>query len=215
MCISAAVIAAPFGVQLGPDRLTIDTPAGFADTAGFGSPRLTEIAETMADPGSRVLVFALSDSDARRFAAGDALELRRYLLASTPRARERERMTAAQFAEIVAEIERNIDPAFSSPENYRPYLMERPAGQAHLLAKLRRDAQVINLLYGTMIPQPPPKFWREAPPPSYKLTSTAVALIGGRAVYVSAFSTYESPADVIWTRSITESWVQELQRLNK
>ena len=41
------------------------------------------------------------------------------------------------------------------------------------------------------------------------------SFIGGRAVYLSAFSAYDSPADVFWIRSITETWLEELQRLNK
>ena len=207
--------AAPFSVQLGPDRLVLDTPAGFADSAGFGSPRLTEFAENLADPSNRVLVFALSDSDFRRFSAGDALEFRRYLLAVTPRSKERERMTVAQFGKLVEEIERNFDASFETPEDYRIYLGGRPAGQARLLEKLRRDPQLVSLLYGTMVPQPPPSMWREAKPPVFKLSTTTLALIGGRALYFSAFSAYDSPADVLWIRAMTESWIEELQRLNR
>ncbi len=207
--------AAPFTVQLGQDRVTFDTPPGFADTAAFGSPRLTELAENLADPSSRVLVFALSDSDARRFSGGDALDLRRYLLAVTPRAKERERMSAAEFGKLVDEIERNFDPAFASPEDYRVYMKGRQAGQSHLLDKLRREPQIISLLYGTQIPQPPSSFWREEKPPAYKLSTTTLALVGGRALYLFAFSAYDSPADVFWIRAITQSWVEQLQHLNK
>ena len=49
-------------------------PAGFADTAGFGSPRLTDIAENLAEATNRVLVFALADVDALwRFTIAAAL----------------------------------------------------------------------------------------------------------------------------------------------
>jgi hypothetical protein len=212
-CIVAG--AAPFSVQLGPDRLVIDTPSGFFDTAGFGSPRLTELAENLADPSSRVLVFALSDSDARRFAAGDSLDLRRYMLAVTPRSKERERMSPAQFGKLVEEIEGNVDAAFKSPEDYRIFLQGRPSGQTHLLAKLRRDPLVVSMLYGTMVPQPPKSFWKEDKPPVFKLSTSTLALIGGRALSISIFSAYESPADVFWIRSMTETWVEELQRLNR
>lgn len=213
--LSGAAGAAPFGVQVGPDRLVLDTPVGFADTAAFGSPRLTELAETLADASNRVLVFALTDADVRRFGAGDQLELRRYLLAVTPKARERERISPGQFGKLLEDIERNIDPGFASPENYRIYLRGLPAGQSHLLAKLRREPQLISLLQGTMLPQPPPSIWRDEPPAVFKLTTTTLTLIGGRAVYVSAFSAYDSPADVIWIRSISETWTDELRRLNR
>jgi len=215
LCLGAPAGAAPFSVQLGPDRVVLDTPAGFADTAGFGSPRLTELAENLTEASSRVLVFALSDADARRFAVGDALDLRRYLLAVTPRAKERERLTNAQFAELVAQAGRNIDAAFQSPPDYRIYMQGLPPGSTNLLQKLREDPQVISLLYGTMVPQPSGSIWQSDKPPIFKLSSTTLALIGGRAVYLSVFSAYESPADVFWIRSVTASWLEELQRLNK
>jgi len=215
LCLSAAAAAKPFSVQLGPDRMVLDTPAGFADTAGFGSPRLTELAENLTDASSRVLVFALADADARHFASGDALDLRRYLLAVTPRAKERERISASQFAELVATAERNIEANFQSPPDYRIYMTGRPAGQTTLLQKLRRDPNAISLLYGTMLPQPPPSIWREEKPRVFKLSTTTLAFIGGRAVYLSAFSAYDSPADVFWIRSITETWLEQLQQLNK
>lgn len=214
-CLTSPAGAAPFAVQLGPDRIVLDTPPGFSDTAAYGSPRLTELAENLADASSRVLVFALSDADTRRFGAGDSLDLRRYLLVVTPRAKERERMTPAQFADLLATAERNIDAAFAPPPDYRLYMQARPAGQTHLLEKMRREPQVLSLLYGTMVPQPPPSFWREDKPKEYKLSSTTLALIGSRALYISAFTIYESPADVLWMRSINATWVDELQRLNK
>ena len=213
LCAIAA--AAPFGVQLGPDRVVLDTPPGFSDTAAYGSPRLTELAENLAEASSRVLVFALSDADARRFAAGDSLELRRYLLAVTPRAKERERIDGAQFAKLVEEVERNSDAGFTSPEDYRIYLQGRPPAQAHLLQKLLQGPQTISLLYGTMVPQPRTNFWQEQKPAVFKLSTTTLALIGGRAVYLSAYSAYDSPADVFWIRSVTDTWLEQLQRLNK
>jgi hypothetical protein len=215
LCFGAVAEAAPFSVQLGPDRLVLDTPPGFSDTAGFGSPRLTELAENLTEASSRVLVFALSDADARRFAVGDALDLRRYLLAVTPRAKERERITAAQFAELVAQTERTLDASFQSPPDYRIYMQGLPPGSTNLLQKLRQEPQVISLLYGTMVPQPSGSIWKADKPPIFKLTTTTLALIGGRAVYLSAVSAYDSPADVFWIRSISASWLETLQRLNK
>lgn len=215
LCFCAPAGAAPFGIQLGPDRLVLDTPFGFSDTAGFGSPRLTEIAETLGDASNRVLVLALSDADTRRFAAGDTPELRRYLLAVTPRVRERDRTTPAQFAALVAETERNFGAAPDASTDFLKYLQGRPPGPAYLLAQLRREPHVLSLLLGTMVPQPPARFWASEKPPVFKLSTTTLALIGGKTLYLSAFSTYDTPADVAWITSITERWVEDLQRLNK
>lgn len=204
--------AAPFGVQLGLDKLVLDTPAGFSDAAAYGSPRLTEIAEMLSDASNRVLVFALSDADMRRFSAGDALELRRYLLAVTPRATERERMTPAQLATLLQEAARNLGAAPARDSDYMKYLQGRPPEQAHLLAELRRDPQVLSVLQGTMIPQQ--ARW-STPPPLFKISSMTIALVGGKAVYLSAFSSFDGPADIAWIKTISERWLEDLQRLNK
>lgn len=212
MCLGARVEAAPVGIMFGPDRLMLDTPAGFSDSAGFHSPRLTEIAETLGGASNRVLVFALSDDDVRRFSAGDPLELRRYLLAVTPRAKERERMSPAQFSEVMQDLTRTVGVP-PSPPDYRNYLVKRAPGIPHLLVDLRRDPQILSVLHGTMV-SPPETGWKERPA-VFKLSSTTLAQIAGRALYISAFSAYDSPADVLWIQAITDQWVQELQRLNK
>ena len=42
-----------------------------------------------------------------------------------------------------------------------------------------------------------------------------IALVGGRAVYLSAFSAYDSPADIAWLKTVSERWLEDLQRLNR
>ena len=212
--LCAAAGATPFSVLLGPDRVLLDTPPGFSETAAFGSPRLTEIAENLAEASSRVLAFALSDADARRFSVGDPLELRNYLLVVTPRAKERERMSSAQYATLMLEAGRNLGTPPPAPPDFMKYLQGRSPGQTHLLADLRRDPQVLSLLYGTMVPQPQ-SFWSSDKPPLFKLSTLTLVLIGGRAIYLYAFSAYDAPSDVSSIQSITDRWVEELQRLNK
>lgn len=212
LCTAAG--AAPFTVLLGSDRLTLDTPPGYAETAAYGSPRLTEIAENLAEASSRVVAFAISDADARRFSVGDPLELRNYLLAVTPRAKERERMSPAQYAALIEEAGRNLGTPPPAQTDFRKYLEGRAPGAPHLLADLRRDSQVISLLYGTLVPQPQP-WWAAAKPPLVKISSLTLVNIGGRAVYLYAFSGYDSPADVDRIKSISETWTEQLQRLNR
>src|ERR1700741_1638638 len=79
------VLAAPFAVQVGEARIGLDAPPGFADTGFTGSPRLQELGESLTSASNRVLLFAVSDADLRRFTLGDPLELRRYMVAVTPR----------------------------------------------------------------------------------------------------------------------------------
>ena len=214
-CIGTAAGAAPFAVQLGLDRLVLDTPQGFADAAAFGSPRLTEIAETHASASNRVLVFGITDADARLFSIGDALELRRYVLAATPRATERTRTSAAEFATLLADTTRELGPlppATQPQDDYTKYLLGKQAGQSVLLAELQRNPRSMSILQGIMAPRPE---GRENLPPVFRLSTTSLALIGGKPLYISVFSAYDGPADLAWIRAMTARWIEDLQRLNR
>src|SRR3954463_9631570 len=89
--------AAPFAVQLGDTRLGLDAPPGFSDTGFTGSPRLQELAEALTSASNRVLMFALTDADLRRFTVGDQLEAKRYAIAVSPRGLERDYLTTKVF----------------------------------------------------------------------------------------------------------------------
>ncbi len=95
--LAAPAAAAPFSVRLGLDRIVVDAPPGFSDTTDLASPRLQDLAATLTSESNRILVFALTDADLRRFMLGDQLEARRYMIAVTPRASEREYITRAQW----------------------------------------------------------------------------------------------------------------------
>src|SRR5438046_432795 len=94
--------AAPFAVQVGDTKLVLDTPPGFADVQATGSPRLLELAEQLTAASNRILVFALEDGDVRRFNVGDSPELRRYVIAVTPRELQSTRVTPSAFQSLVA-----------------------------------------------------------------------------------------------------------------
>src|SRR4051812_27043851 len=83
---------APFAMQVGDVRLALDAPTGFSDTTAIGSPRLQDLAETLTSASNRILLFALTDADLRRFTSGDPPDLKRYAVAATPRALERDRV---------------------------------------------------------------------------------------------------------------------------
>src|SRR5688572_21366743 len=101
LVLAGNAFATPFAVQVGEARLGLDAPPGFTDTQFTGSPRLQEIGESLTSASNRVLLFALSDADLRRFTLGDQLELRRYMIAVTPRAMERERLSEGAFKSLV------------------------------------------------------------------------------------------------------------------
>lgn len=206
--VSLGCAASPFAVRLGTERVVLDVPPGFADTLDLGSPRLQELAETLTSASNRILLFAITDADLRRFQQGDTPEFRRYLLVATPKSLERERVSLNQFRDYVSESVRGLgNPA--EPADIRKYLDAQPAGRAYLLTELRRRPDVVAVLQGTRIPT------KAKEKPVYLLSTTTLMIVQGKALNVSAFTGYDDDADPDWLRSVTLRWLDELQRLNR
>jgi len=207
IALCAPAWAAPFAVRLGAERVALDTPPGFADTLDLGSPRLQELAEALTSASNRILLFALTDADLRRFTLGDTPELRRYLLVATPRAMERDRMSPEQFRAFAAESLRGIgNPA--EPADIRKHLDALAQGQASLLWELRRTPEAVSVLQGTRVPTKPNA------KPVYLLSTTTLLLLRGKALSVAVFTGYHDDTDPDWLRAVTLRWVDELLRLN-
>jgi len=207
-CLSLSCAASPFAVRLGAERIVLDAPPGFADTLDLGSPRLLELAETLTSASNRILLFAITDADLRRFQQGDTPEFRRYLLVATPKSLERERVGLNQFREYVIESVRGLgNPA--EPADIRKFLEAQPAGRAILLQELRRKPDAVSVFQGTRMPT------KAKEKPVYLLSTTTLLLMQGKALNVSAFTGYEGDADPEWLKSVTLRWLDELQRLNR
>jgi hypothetical protein len=207
--LSVTAGAAPFAVQVGEARLALDAPPGFSDTQFTGSPRLIDIAESLTPASNRILLFALEDVDLRRFMTGDPIELRRSVLAATPRAMQQEQLSLASFRAFVAASLGPQSDAAPARGDLARYLDARPEGQASPLGALRAEPEVASLLLGTRLPPA-----REDAPRRYLVSSRTLLLLRGKALELSVFSRYESGADLEWVRGATERWVEELRRLN-
>jgi hypothetical protein len=206
--VTSNAVAAPFAVQVGEARIGLDAPPGFADTSFTGSPRLQELGESLTSASNRVLLFALSDADLRRFTLGDQLELRRYMVAVTPRATERERMTPAGFKSFAAESLRDVG-QMPAPADYRKYLESRPAGTVNVLSELRKDPDAVAMLLGAR--SKPTGFFERS---KYQLSSTSMVLLRGKPLTLSIYTQYEDEGDLEWIRVTTARWIDELKRLN-
>ena len=189
LIFSLPCLAAPFAVHVGEAKIALDAPPGFADSSFTGSPRLQELAESQTSPSNKILLFAISDGDLRRFMTGDTPEFRRYMLAVTPKALERERMTPAAFQELVDNAAR--------------------AGQGADAAELRKDAEVFSLQLSTQVPPA-----RRGGEPQRVLTTRTLMLVRGKPLDLTVLAVHESPADVEWIREVTARWIEDLQRLN-
>jgi hypothetical protein len=200
--------AAPFAVQVGEARIGLDAPPGFADTAFTGSPRLQELGESLTSASNRVLLFAVSDADLRRFTLGDPLDLRRYMIAVTPRGMERERVSASAFKRFVGESMQGMGAAPAAGDVAK-YLDSQPSGAVSLLAELRRDPDAVAVLQGVRTKGS--GFFERS---KYMLSSTALVLLRGKALSLSVYTQYEAPGDLEWIRVTTARWIDELQRLN-
>ena len=206
--------AAPFAVRLGLEKIVFDAPPGFSDTGDLASPRLQELSESLTSASNRILVFALTDADRRRFMNGDPIDAKRYMVAATPRGVERDSMTGEQFAALVAESLRDIGKPPGAVD-YLKYLDKQPHGKPSLLLDLKKEPALVSVLQGTRIPMPPSGgLFSEEKPPQYLFSTNTLLLIRGKALHLSIYASYEGPADVAWLKSITERWVSDLQRLN-
>ena len=205
--------AAPFVVPLGQERITLDSPPGFSDTTFLSSPRLQELAESLTSASNRILVFAMTDADLRRFMAGDRPDLRRYVAVATPRGLERERVNEAQFRNFVADSLRELGtPVALKTTDFQKFLETQPVGKANLLAELKNQPNLVSILQGARLPSEGGLFNTK---PVYVLATTTLFLLRGKALQLAVYSGYDSPGDVEWITSITERWIEELQRLNR
>ncbi len=192
----------------------LDAPAGFADTTFTGSPRLQELAESLTSASNRILPFAVSDADLRRFTLGEPPEFRRYLLVATPRALERERVAPAAFRRMAEEMSL-AGRALPGDGELAGQLADQPVGALRPLAELRRDPAVVSLLQGTRLaPTKVPRVFGTDERENFLLSSGTLLLARGKVLSVSVFTRYESPDDAAWIRTVTGAWVDQLQRLN-
>ena len=211
---SQPAIAVPFTVRLGIERIVLDTPPGFSDTTELASPRLQDLANTLTAASNRILIFAMSDADVRNFTLGDQLEVKRYMIAVTPKELERERVTAAQFAQLVSDSLHDLGKPVVATDIIK-FLETQPIGKAHLLSEQKKEASSISVMQATRLPPlPGKKFW-EGSTPQYLFFTTTIFLVRGKALHLAVYAIYESPADIDWLKSITQRWVDELQRLNR
>jgi hypothetical protein len=205
---AANAAATPFAVQVGETRIGLDAPPGFADTTSTGSPRLQELGEQLTSASNRVLLFAVSDGDLRRFTLGDPLDLRRYMVVVTARATERERMSESGFKAMVADAVREFGPLPAAAADLQKYLESQPPGAVSLLAELRKDHEALSVLQGT---RSKGKLFERS---KYLLSTSSVVLLRGKVLNLSVYTQYDDPADLEWIRITTARWIDELKRLN-
>jgi hypothetical protein len=205
--VSFSCTAAPFAVRLGDERIVLDAPPGFADTLELASPRLQELAESLTPASNRILLFALTDADLRRFSSGDTPELLRYLLVATPRALERNSVGLSDFRAFAADAVRGLGDPMASAD-LRAFLDTRPIGQPSLVRELRRTPLLVSVLIATRLPP------RTESEPQYLLHTTTLMLVRGKALSVSTYTRYRDASDADWLLGATLRWTGELQRLN-
>lgn len=201
--------AAPFAVSIGGDRVVLDAIPGFTDTLPSGSPRLLELAESLTSASNRILLFALTDADVRRFGIGDRAELKRYMIAVTPGHLQRERVNAAQFRTLIADAQRDAGKP-GEIADFRKHLDGLPHGRVAALAQLGEGEDLYSVLLGTRMPGESGFFSRDV----YLVSTNTLLLVRGKALSLSVYSSYDSPADVEWIRFATGRWIDTLRQLN-
>jgi len=204
-----SALAAPFAVHVGEARLGLDAPPGFADTTFTGSPRLQELAETLTSPSNRILLFAISDGDLRKFTLGDPPDFRRYMIAVTPRDLEGERLDAQRFAELAETAVRDLGERVPAGKSFAEFFEKRPVGAPAVLGDLRQEADLRCVLVGVRV-----QAQARSATPQYMLSTATLMRVRGKMLSISVHTAYEGPPDSEWIRGITARWIDNLQRLN-
>ena len=210
-----ACAAAPFAVRLGIERIVLDTPPGFTVTTELASPRLQALSEALTPASNRILMFALSDGDVRRFTQGEQLDARRYMIAVTPRGLELNRVSPEQFATLVADSLEGLGKAADTGPDLIKYLESQPIGKASLISELKKETTLVSVMQATRLPSLPGTTFWESAKPQYLSFTTTLFLVRGKALQLSIYSLYETPADTDWLKTITQRWQDELLRLNR
>jgi hypothetical protein len=205
--------AAPYAVRLGLEKLVLDTPPGFADTTELASPRLQDLADTLTAASNRVLLFAMTDTDVRRFTQGEQLDAKRYMIAVTPKALENERVTPVQLAPYIADSLQNLGKLVETNDVIK-YLETQPIGKAVLIGELKKEPAAVSVLQATRLPPLPGKAFWESSKPQYLFFTTTIFVLRGKAIHLGVYSLVDGPTDVEWLKTITLRWHDELQRLN-
>lgn len=208
----APALAVPFAIQLGPERVVLETPPGFSDALPHASPRLNELAERLTSPSNRILAFGVSDGDMRAFSTGERLSLRRYMLIATPKGLERESVAPEDFTRIVNDSLRELGKGPESAD-YIKFLDDQPVGRTYLLKELRREPAFSSVLQGAKLPPDPRILDKRLD--QYMLQTTTIMLARGRALNLSVYTGYSTQADLDWLVDTTQRWVEELRRLNR
>lgn len=201
--------AAPFAVSVGGERLVLDAVPGLSDALPLGSPRIQEFAESLTSASNRILVFALTDADIRRFTQGDAADLKRYMLLTTPNYLANERVSTAQFRRLIEDAQRDTGKP-AEVADIQKFLDERPRGQTTTLGQLRLTDNTYSVLVGARLPGDEGWFSK----PKYLISSFTVLLVRNKALQLQVYSSPEEGLDMEWIRFVTERWIETLQRLN-
>ena len=195
--------------------MVLDSPPGYADTTFTGSPRLQELAESLTSASNRILLFAISDADLRRFTLGEPPEFRRYMLVATPRTMEREHVAQAAFERMAEEALRGLRPPAGGGD-IAQHLEAQPVGASTALAELRRDPAAVSVLRGTRLePTRIPRMFGHDERQNFMLSSSTLMLVRGKVLNLSVFTLYDSADDAAWISSVTGRWIEQLQRLNR
>ena len=215
-CFASPAWAAPFALQVGDLRLGLDAAGRLRRLPLLtGSPRLIELAESLTAASNRILVFALTDADMRRFNGGDAPELRQRLLVVTPRALEHQRTSGRrvrrQRARDAALARQTSRPKATSPEVPR----DAPARQRRRASASCAGSRRSWLSCAAFACRPSRR-------PVQLLQAVAVRRSRAPPCSCCAANRCSSPsspatrakADLEWIRATTLRWIDELRRLN-
>ena len=212
-------------VDVGGVIIDVQAPVGFHEISSLSS-ETRERAEIFVVPGNRLLAVFVSEGDLGRIMIGEAPEFKQYMMLQVFRKLEYQRISNAQFEQLVAKTTGQQNTLLSKVEDKVDTVLEGAAD------RLSEEYEIsLKMTVGEVVPLG--VFFEQtnamgfASLAKYQIAtegenldhviagSTSFLLARDKVLFAYVYSRYESQENIDWVRSKSKEWVNSLLKSNK
>ena len=214
LALACACTAHAGSYRIGATSIELPAPPGFEDPTA-DVPGLKRFGETITPPSNRLLAMFLSSADAKTARAGSGPEMRRYFLVQTYRQAESKSIPVGEFAGLKKLLKNQFEALLAqaaSAAGDHLASVERKLGERVRVGEMRaieifdeHDTAISMLALTTY-----QVGGREVP----MAFATTTAVLGGKLVYMYAYSVNRGSADLDWVRASARAWLRAARAAN-
>jgi hypothetical protein len=226
LSVALATAAQATQIDLQGVRIEIPVPKGFGDPSRT-MPMAKTLAETMTPPTNRLQLVLMSEADLNLVRKGGAARWDRYLMVQTNRKLEEVNVSDSEFekinsglgqrqATLLAENKEAVDKLMKGASTKFSHALGGPAmslavGQTVPLGVFASSRKAIAV--GSLI-----TFSAESGGQTYKqpmVTAMVLAHIRNKVVFLYAYATYRTQADIDEVKRTTATWIAGVEAANR